>query len=178
MKRNHFLFTAILAMLLLFAGSQIFGQTLLTKNDFGGKSLLVQFPSTALDSTTSIYSEWFTLAGWDDVGDYTTVEDTSTGLATTLVPVPLYFTYTLTSASGKPRVTGILQGSNNTDDANNLKTVGTFTATADSTETLQESTVSITAKRAFYRFKFTGTSGNLSDTYVKAEFYYPKKRND
>ena len=152
------LFIALLMGIFLLS-FPIIAQTQVELNDFDGKALLINFPSTNLDSTDTVYSDWFTLAGYDSREPYTSVADTggTNNLATTYTPIPIYFSYQLTSALGKPRTTGIIQGSNDYSDVNSIATAGTLTATADSTETLQTAVITITVPRAFYRFKWTGT---------------------
>ena len=150
-------------------------QVSLKDNPFGDRSRVIAIANTAVDSTASVYSEWFTLNGWDAQSDRVLQTDDSTALASTYTPVPLYGTYKLGSAAAKPRITWIVQGSNDVDDASTYQTISTV-CTADSVETLQSSAISITTPRAYYRFKITGTAGNRRDTYAKGEWYLPKKR--
>ncbi len=176
MKRTKIFFVFLIGILLTAFSVQ--AQTQVEMNEFNGSALLIHFPSTNVDSTESIYSDHFTLAGYDARQNYISLADTggTNNLVTTYTPIPIYFQYILSSALAKPKITGILQGSNDPSVDGNWATAGTITATADSIETLQTAVITITVPRAFYRFKWTGTAGNRIDTYVKADAYLPTKK--
>jgi hypothetical protein len=157
MKRlSIFLITA-----LMLVSSIAMGQVSLEKQIFGNRSYFTQFPSTLIDSVTNVYSEVFTLNGWDQ------------GLSSSN---PVHWTRILTSTKGKPRITVIVQGSN---DETNWLSVDTLSVKNDSTETFGYGTMSFnTYKYAYYRFKVQGDSGNRTDTYAKFEIYLPYRREN
>jgi len=152
---------ALFAIVFLLLAVTAFGQTSVTKNEFGGKALLLKFPSTSIDSTDTVYSTPFTLSGYD---------------YQLTASYPIYYTRKLSSTAGKPRILCILQGTN---DLTNYFTVDTVSVNADSTETLGDGTLNLNSKKAaYYRFKITGTAGNRSDTYAQYELYIPWKKNN
>lgn len=167
----------LIVLLSLFALVSLNGQTSFTTKTAELTHFHAVFPSTLIDSTATVYSEWFTLAGYDYETDYLAYTDTSTGLAGTLYRRFVHATYNLSSTLGKPRILAIIQGTNNTDDASSLYTVDSLTANADSLETYQYAHLDFNGKRfQKYRFKITGTAGNRSDTYFEAELYIPRKK--
>ncbi len=154
------IFIALILILLPLQG--VFAQTAFASKTEDLTFFSAVFPSTNINSTATVYSEWFTLRGYDS-------ESMST--------YPLLATYNLSSTAGKPRILWVIEGSNNLADANELYTVDTLSANADSLETYQSSSMSFNGKKFLnYRFKITGTAGNQSDTYAKAELYYPRKK--
>ena len=158
MKRTQIF---LIAVMLLSLCSISFGQVSMEKNIFGNRSFYATFPNTLIDSTATVYSEVFTLNGWDQ------------GISAT---VPVYWTRLLASAKGKPRILIVLQGTN---DETNYLAVDTLSVNADSTETYGTGSMSLNSYRfAKYRFKITGTAGNRTDTYAKFEIYIPYRREN
>lgn len=167
----------LIVLLSIFALGTLNAQTSFTTKTVEITHFHAIFPSTLIDSTDTVYSEWFTLAGYDYESDYILQADDSTGLASTPYRRFLHATYNLSSTLGKPRILAVIQGTNNTDDASSLYTVDSLSANADSLETYQYAHLDFNGKRfQKYRLKITGTAGNRSDTYFKAEIYVPRKK--
>ena len=123
--------------------------------DFGGKSMLVEMPNTAIATTSTFESRPFTLAGYDlDAG----------------TAIKIVYGKLLTSASAKPKLTTLLRGS---FDLSNWVTVDTLGAVADSTETFQTfvGSPSSTITFPYYKFVTTGTAANPSDTFHRIYIY-------
>lgn len=167
----------LIVLLSLFALGSLNAQTSFTTKTVELTHFHAIFPSTLIDSTDTVYSEWFTLAGYDYETDYIGYTDTSTGLAGTLYRRFVHASYKLSSTLGKPRILAVIQGTNNTDDASSLYTIDTLSANADSLETYQYTHLDFNGKRFLkYRLAITGTAGNRSDTYFKGELYLPRKK--
>ena len=164
------------SLLVLFAfiviGSLTVPQTTNAQTAFSDKSadlthFYAKFPSTNVDSLNTVYSEWFTLRGY-------TYESMST--------YPLRAFYQLSSALGKPKILGIIQGCSDLNDANTIATVDSVTALNDSTETFNPVTLNFNGKNyPWYRFAWIGKSvnsqsKNRSDTYVKAELWIERNK--
>jgi hypothetical protein len=158
MKRIN-LFSIGLILLMFFAAAAI-AQTDVTVNTYNGKALLVTFPSTKIDSTATVYSDWFSIAGYD---------------AESFATYPMHWGRLLTSVKGKPRILWVVEGSY--DGGTTAFTIDTLSVNADSTETYGVGTMNFNSKKApLIRYKITGTAGNRSDTYAKGEAYIPRKR--
>jgi hypothetical protein len=72
------LFLFAITALFLFTTFQTKAQDFtVSANPFQDRTFLVTVPSTLLDSTDVIYSNWFTLAGWDYRENYVTHADTA-----------------------------------------------------------------------------------------------------
>lgn len=148
----------ILVIAIFLFAIPMLAQVKLTKGFFGDRAFLAQFPNTKIDSLATVYSEAFTLAGHN----------------VSFVTSPIYWTRKLTSASGKPRIINVVQGSN---DLVNWLAVDTLSVNADSTETLGMGTMTLHGTYfAWYRFAITGTATNRKDTYCKFEIYLPYER--
>ena len=133
--------------------------------------------STLVDSTDDAFSNWFSFRGYETTEPYVLQTDTSDALASTYYPDLRYITYKLTSATGKPRITLEVQGSNDITDTSMYITVDTLSAAADSSETWQYKESSFAGKRfLWYRYKLNAETGNRADTRAKIYLYYPKKK--
>jgi hypothetical protein len=167
MKRNIFL---IAALLLIFFAAVSFAQTALTFERFEGKALLLQFPSTTIDSVTTVYSTHFDLAGYDYDGFSTTANQIQT-------------TWKLASVTGLPKILTTIQGNNDLGDDSGWTVIDTLSAARDSVETQQKGTITLNLKKyAYYRFAIAGLGTaagsipNRRDTTCKLEIYIPKRR--
>jgi len=150
----------LIAAIALLTFAQINAQTAVTKEK-QSDALLVSFPSTLVNGVTTVYSYPFTLEGFNQ-------SITTSNLAN--------YTKTLTSASSKPRITTLLQGSN---DGTNYFTLDTLGIIADSIETAQKGTFDLNVinnsnRFNYYRFAIVGETSNPTDAYVKEELYITK----
>lgn len=137
----------------------------------------VVFPNTNIDSLTSIYSEWFTLAGYETTEPYVLQTDTSGALAQTYYPDKIFGSYKFSSTIAKPKLTLIVQGTMDVTDTTQHFAVDTLSAVADSSEIWTYFTSDFNGKRFLnYRLYFKTAAGNPSDVYAKAAFYKPKKK--
>lgn len=168
----------IFSLLAIFLLSQsAFAQTELTNKNAELTHFEASFPNTKVDSLTSIYSTWFTLRGYEETQPYILQTDTSGSLAQTYYPDKIFYTYKFSSTTGKPRITWIVQGSNDLSDTSQHFAVDTLSAVGDSTETWQYNSVDFNGKRFLnYRFYFKTVAANRADTYVRATIYKPKKK--
>lgn len=135
-----------------------------TVEEFDGKGLLISFPSTNLDSTATLTTTSFMLAGYDYLS---------------FASYPVYWSRLLTSTTGKPRVLSVLKGTNTPSVTTSWQLVDTSSVNADSTETWGNGSMDFNSKKfAYYRWEVTGTAGNRSDTYVQQQIWLPYKKRD
>ena len=173
MKRLRTLF-AMLAILLFTAN--IFAQSTVTET-IEVNYYSHEVASTLVDSTGTAYSNWFSLRGYETTSPYITQTDTTNGLATTFVPDLRYSTFKITSVKGVPKVTLIVEGTNDTRDTSQYFLIDTLSSVADSVETWQYKETDFGGKRfLFYRYQYKGEAANRADTRVKNYLYYPKKK--
>ena len=166
--RNSFIgIIAIFLIVALFAPQTVNAQTAFSEKSADLTHFYAKFPSTNVDSLNTVYSEWFTLRGY-------TYESMTT--------YPLRAFYQLSSASGKPKLLGIIQGCSDLSDANTIATVDSLTALYDSTETFNPVTLNFNGKNfPWYRIAWIGKSvnsqsKNRADTYVKAELWIERNK--
>ncbi len=163
------IFIALIFMLLPLQG--IFAQTDFTSKTADITHFAAIFPNTNINSLTSIYSAWFTLAG------YETTEPYVLAAGSIYYPDKLFGSYKFTSASSKPRLTLIVQGSNDVSDTTQHFAVDTLSAVSDSVETWQNFSVNFNGnKYLYYRLYFKTSAGNPADVYAKVDLYKPRKK--
>jgi len=161
MKKLKIFLIAFITLFVLALMQPVNAQTSITKEKVGNDGLKISVASTLIDSVTTVYSQWFTL------GDFNQ-DATTANLGN--------YTKLLTSATGIPRVTTTLQGSN---DQTNIFTLDSLGIVADSIETAQKGTFDFNSiansnRFNYYRFKDVGEASNRSDTYIKKEIYITK----
>jgi hypothetical protein len=138
-----------------------------------------KFPPTLIDSVTAVYSEWFTLRGYQADYPYIALTDTSNGLASTWTQSPLRMTYKHTSTLGKPKLKYEVEGTNDPTDTSQHFTIGTISSASDSVETWQKNDAFSfgATKFLWYRIKISGLAANRSDVYAKYEIFFLGTKN-
>lgn len=148
-------FLAVVAFLVL--GSSTPAQTYFDKGD---NSIRVKYTAD-VDSLTTTYSDWFSIA------DY---------LSHSLITYPVNYSKIQSSAAGKPHITVTVEGSN---DQTNVVIVDTVGTVGDSLETIYSGNTNFNNKKFwYYRLKYTGTGtgafANKSDATLRTDLVFIK----
>lgn len=128
--------------------------------DKGDNSLRVKYTAD-VDSLTTTYSDWFSIA------DY---------LGLSLYTYPVNYSKIQSSAAGKPHITVTVEGSN---DQTNVVIVDTVGTVGDSLETIYSGNTNFNNKKFwYYRLKYTGTGtgafANKSDATLRTDLVFIK----
>lgn len=148
-------FLAVIAFLVL--GATTPAQTYFDKGD---NSIRVKYTAD-VDSLTTTYSDWFSIA------DY---------LGLSLITYPVNYSKIQSSAAGKPHITVTVEGSN---DQTNVVIVDTVGTVGDSLETIYSGNTNFNNKKFwYYRLKYTGTGtgafANKSDATLRTDLVFIK----
>ena len=160
MKKLRISIMAFVILFLLVITLPANAQTKVTKS-FQNDALLIEHPLTSIVSTDTVYSIWFGLNDYNKAIGVSTLGN---------------YTKILTSASSKPRITTLIQGSN---DQTNVFVLDTLGIVADSIETAQKGTFDLNEinnsnRFQYYRFVQIGESSNPADAKIKQELYIIK----
>lgn len=143
MKIKSFLAVILTMIAFVFLTSFTYGQANVKKDVLGGAVKIEVGPVSVDSVTTTTFSRPFSLPS-------TITEST----------VAIYFSKLMTSA-GTPKVTTIIQGS---DDNVNWAAIDTVGGVSDSLKTVTTGTIDLNSARYwFYRFQFKGETGNRRD---------------
>jgi hypothetical protein len=148
------LFAFTLMPLRLFAQTQISHETRLL-----GDSYAIDVPKTNIDSNKVYVTKWFSVQEFDDA----------------LATHPVIYMKYQHSDSAKPRITTTVEGAFFANDS--VWVVDTVGIVADSLETKQYGTLNFNNTRyPMYRLKFSGTTANRKDAWIKATLWFPYRR--
>lgn len=158
MLKSRFSFAFFLSVVLfLIIGASTPAQTYYDKGD---NSIRVKYTAD-VDSLTTVYSDWFSIA------DY---------LSHSLITYPVNYSKIQSSVAGKPHITVIVYGSNDQVNSVAVDTIGTV---GDSLETIYSGNTNFNNKKFwYYRIAYKGEGvgafANKSDATLRTDLVFIK----
>lgn len=140
--------------------TSVFAQTVISHETRSlADAYTIDVPQTTIDSNGVYVTPWFSLREFDD----------------DLTNHPVIYMKYQSSVLAKPHITTTVEGAFFADDS--VWVVDTIGVVADSSEVKQYGTLNFNGKQyPMYRLKYSGTTSNRSDAWIKNTLYNPYRR--